>query len=67
MRSMIRPVVLAATVLIACGGISGCSNAPEPATGKVTGPMDRMETGKTNGGMDKMEGHMDNMEKAKAP
>jgi hypothetical protein len=55
MRSLLRSVVLAASALVACWGISGCSTDTESDTGKMAGPMDKMETGKMAGPMDKME------------
>jgi hypothetical protein len=60
MRSTLRSTLLFCSLLIACGGISGCSNEPESQpgkmdTGKMTGPMDKMDTGKMGGAMDKME------------
>ena len=58
MRSLIRPILVAASVVVACGGISGCSSEPESPsgkmdTGKMGGPMDKMDTGKMGGPMDK--------------
>jgi hypothetical protein len=60
MRSLIRPLFVAASVLVACGGISGCSGEPESHSGKMdtgnmTGPMDKMEPDKKVDAMDKME------------
>ena len=60
MRSLIRPLVVAASVLVACGGISGCSGEPESNSGKMdtgnmTGPMAKPDSGKMPGAMDKME------------
>ena len=68
MRSLIRPGFLAVSVVVACGGLSGCSNEAEnPSgkmdTGKMGGPMDKMDTGKMDSG--KMGGPMDKMEKNK--
>ena len=48
MRSLIRPILVAASIVVACGGISGCSSEPESPSGK-------METGKMGGAMGKME------------
>ena len=48
MRSRLRCTLLLASLLVACGGISGCSNEPESQSGK-------MDTGKMGGAMDKME------------
>jgi hypothetical protein len=70
MRSLIRPTLLAASLLIACGGIPGCStdenSAGKMETGKMGGAMDKTDTGKMGGAMDKMEtgkmgGAMDKM------
>jgi hypothetical protein len=64
MRSLIRPIVLAASVLVAFGGIPGCSTEENDAgkmdAGKMSpsksgGAMDKMEPGKMGGAMDKME------------
>jgi hypothetical protein len=75
MRSRLRYTLLVASALVACGGISGCSNEPEnnPGkmdTGKMTGAMDKTDTGKMTGAMDKtdtgkMGGAMGKMEKGK--
>jgi hypothetical protein len=51
MRLALRSAVPAASVLVASGGISGCSNEPESNTGKMDSgkmgrPMDKMEEGK---------------------
>ena len=56
----LRCTLLLASLLVACGGISGCSNEPESQsgkmdTGKMGGAMDKMDTGKMGGAMDKME------------
>ena len=60
MRSLLRYTLLFASLLVACGAISGCSNEPESQsgkmdTGKMGGAMDKMDTGKMGGAMDKME------------
>ena len=60
MRSLLRYTLLFASLLVACAGISGCSNEPESQsgkmdTGKMGGAMDKMDTGKMGGAMDKME------------
>ena len=70
MRSLLRSTLLAASVLVACWGIPGCSTETENDTGKMGGPMDKMETGKMAGAMDKMEtgkmaGPMDKMDTGK--
>jgi hypothetical protein len=74
MRSLIRPTLLAASLLIACGGIPGCStdenSAGKMETGKMGGAMDKTDTGKMGGAMDKtdtgkMGGAMDKMETGK--
>jgi hypothetical protein len=48
MRSLLRYTLLFASLLVACGGIPGCSNEPESQSGK-------MDTGKMGGAMDKMD------------
>jgi hypothetical protein len=68
MKSLLRSTLLSASVLAACGGISGCSNEPEnpsgkPDSGKMGGTMDKMEPGKMEPG--KMGGAMDKMESGK--
>jgi hypothetical protein len=68
MRSRFRCALLVISLLVACGGISGCSNEPESQsgkmdTGKMGGAMDKMDTGKMDTG--KMGGAMDKMEKGK--
>jgi hypothetical protein len=60
MRSRLRYTLLFASLLVAFGGISGCSNEPESQsgkmdTGKMAGPMDKMDSGKMAGPMDKMD------------
>ena len=60
MRSRFRCTPLLASLLVACGGISGCSKELESQsrkmdTGKMGGAMDKMDTGKMGGAMDKME------------
>jgi hypothetical protein len=74
MRSLIRPAVLAISVLVASAGIPGCStdenNAGKMESGKPGGAMDKMQPGKMGGAMDKMEpgktgGAMDKMEPGK--
>jgi hypothetical protein len=77
MRSLLRSTVLAATALVACWGIPGCSTDTESGTGKMSGPMDKMggsmdkmDTGKMGGTMDKMDtgkmgGSMDKMDTGK--
>ena len=61
MRSLLRYTLLFASVLVACGGISGCSSEPESQLRQDglrqdgTGPMDKPDSGKMAGAMDKME------------
>ena len=55
MRSFLRSTVLAASALVACWGISGCSTETDSETGKMAKPMDNMDTGKMGGPMDKMD------------
>jgi uncharacterized protein involved in copper resistance len=60
MRTLLRPTLLAASVLVACWGIPGCSTETEGEKGKMAGPMDKMDTGKMSGTTDKMDtGKMD--------
>ena len=57
MRSLIRPVLFTASVLLATAGLPGCSSE-EDNSGKMGGPMGKMEPGKMEPG--KMEpGKMD--------
>jgi hypothetical protein len=75
MRSLLRYSLLFGSLLLACGGISGCSNEPESPsgkmdTGKMGGAMDKTDTGKMGGTMDKMDtgkmdGAMDKMDTGK--
>ena len=70
MRSLLRCTLLAASVLVACWAIPGCSTSTESDTGKMTGPMGKMDTGKMSGAMDKMDtgkmsGAMDKMDTGK--
>ena len=70
MRSLLRCAVLAALVVVTCWGIPGCSTEPETNTGKMGGPMGKMDTGKMSGAMDKMDtgkmsGAMDKMDTGK--
>jgi hypothetical protein len=70
MRSLLRSTVLAASALVACWGITGCSSDTDSDAGKMGGPMGKMETGKMGGPMDKMEtgkmgGPTDKMETGK--
>ena len=51
MRSLLRSTFLAVSTIVACWGISGCSPDTEGEKGKMSGPMDKMDTGK----MDKMD------------
>ena len=77
MRSLLRYTLLFGSLLLACGGISGCSNEPESQsgkmdTGKMGGAMDKRDTGEMTKPMDKMDtgkmgGAMDKMEKGKMP
>ena len=77
MRSRFRCALLIISLLVPCGGISGCSNEPESQsgkmdTGKMGGAMDKMDTGEMTKPMDKMEkgkmgGATDKMEKGKMP
>ena len=46
MRSLLRCAVLTASVLVACWGIPGCSPETQTDTGKMGGPMGKMDTGK---------------------
>jgi uncharacterized protein involved in copper resistance len=63
MRSLLRSTLLAASTIVACWGISGCSPDAEPEKGKMSGPMD---TGKMTGPTDKMDtGKMDKMDTGK--
>ena len=59
MRLRLHCTLLLASLLVAGGGISGCSNEPESQsgkmeTGKMGGAMEKTETGKMSGAMDKM-------------
>jgi hypothetical protein len=70
MRSLLRSALLAASVLVTCWGITGCSTEPENNTGKMGGAMDKADTGKMGGAMDKadtgkMGGAMDKMDTGK--
>jgi hypothetical protein len=70
MRSLLRCAVIAASVLVACWGIPGCSSDTERDAGKMDGPMGKMDTGKMSGSMDKMDtgkmsGSMDKMDTGK--
>jgi hypothetical protein len=55
MRSLLRSAVLAASALVACWGITGCSDETPSDAGKMAKPMDKMDTGKMGGAMDKMD------------
>src|SRR3954452_5759724 len=44
--SLLPAIVLAASVLVACGGIPGCSSETESDADKMSGPMARRDTGK---------------------
>ena len=46
MRSLLRATVLAASVLVACWGIPGCSPETGSDAGKIGGPTGKMDTGK---------------------
>jgi hypothetical protein len=70
MRSLLRSTFLAVSTIVACWGISGCSPDTEGEKGKMSGPMDKMDTGKMSGPMDKMDtgkmsGPMDKMDTGK--
>ena len=70
MRSLLRATVLAASVLVACWGIPGCSPETGSDAGKISGPTGKMDTGKMGGSMDKMDtgkmgGSMDKMDTGK--
>ena len=43
---MLPATVLAASVLVACGGIPGCSSETESDAAKMSGPMARRDIGK---------------------
>ena len=61
MHTFLRSTVLAASTLVACWGISGCSTEMDSGTGKMAKPMDKM-----GGAMDKMDtGKMDTGKMAK--
>ena len=55
MRSLLRCTVLAASVLVGCWGIPGCSSETQTDTGKMAGAMDKVGSGKMAGAMDKMD------------
>ena len=55
MRSLLRSAILAASALVACWGISGCSDETPSDAGKMAKPTDTMDTGKMSGAMDKMD------------
>jgi hypothetical protein len=70
MRSLLRCAVLAASALLAGWGISGCSSDRESETGKMGGPMGKMDTGKMSGAMEetdtgKMSGAMGKLDTGK--
>jgi hypothetical protein len=70
MRSLLRCTVLAASVLVACWGIPGCSSETQSDTGKMSGAMGKMDTGDMGGPMDKvdtgkMSGAMDKVDTGK--
>src|SRR5579864_2780280 len=70
MRSLLRNTFLAASALVVCWGMSGCSSDTNSDTGKMAGPMDNTDTGKMAGPMDntdtgKMAGPMDNTDAGK--
>ena len=46
MRSLLPATVLAASVLVACGGIPGCSSETESEADKMSRPMAKGNTGK---------------------
>jgi hypothetical protein len=46
MRSLLPATVLAASVLVACWGIPGCSSETESDADKMSGPMAKRNTGK---------------------
>jgi hypothetical protein len=46
MRSLLPATVLAASVLVACGGIPGCWSETESDADKMSGPMARRDIGK---------------------
>jgi hypothetical protein len=46
MRSLLPATVLAASVLVACWGIPGCSSETESDADKMSGPMAKGNTGK---------------------
>jgi hypothetical protein len=64
MRSLLRHTLLA-SLLLAYGGLPGCSSEPESTSpkmepGNMSGPMGKTDSGKMAGPMDKMEsGKMD--------
>jgi hypothetical protein len=43
---LLPSTVLAASVIVACGGIPGCSSETESDADKMSGPMARRDTGK---------------------
>jgi hypothetical protein len=55
MHSLLRSTVLAASALVACSGIPGCSTETDSDTGKMAKPMDKVDIGKMGGAMDKMD------------
>jgi hypothetical protein len=55
MHTFLRSTVLAASTLVACWGIPGCSTETDSDPGKMAKPMDKMDTGKMGGAMDKMD------------
>ena len=70
MRFLLRSTVLTASALVACWGISGCSDETPSDAGKMAKPMDKMDSGKMGGAMDKMDsgkmsGAMDKMDTGK--
>ena len=46
MCSLLPATVLAASVLVACWGIPGCSSETESDADKMSGPMAKRNTGK---------------------
>jgi hypothetical protein len=72
MRSLLRCTIVAASVLLACWGIPGCSSETQTDTGNMGGPMGKMDTGKMDGPTDKMDtgkmsGAMGKMDTGKMP
>ena len=45
MRYLLRSTILTVSVLVACWGNPGCSTNTPSDPGKMTGPMDKMDTG----------------------